>query len=76
ACECDLDLMRRNILQVRPTMRIFETSAKRNVGIQPFVDFILAEREQRLCLETAHVLGNTGASRGDLHCRWRAHGQG
>lgn len=63
ACECDLALMRHNLLQVRPTLRIFETSAKRDIGIEPFVGFILAERAQRFGARTeaAHVLGDTGA---------------
>lgn len=47
AVECDLELMKRNIRAVRPDMRIFETSAKRNIGIQPFVDFLIEERKQR-----------------------------
>ncbi|MCS7088923.1 MAG: hydrogenase nickel incorporation protein HypB [Thermoflexales bacterium] len=47
AVECDLELMKRNIRAVRPDMRIFETSAKRDIGIQPFVDFLIEERKQR-----------------------------
>lgn len=46
ACECDLSLMRDNILSVRPGMRIFEVSAKKGVGIQEFIDFVVAARSQ------------------------------
>ncbi len=47
ACECDLSLMRDNILRVRPDMRIFEVSAKKGTGIQSFIDFVVEARNLR-----------------------------
>lgn len=47
ACECDLRLMRENILRVRPGMRIFEVSAKKGAGIQSYIDFIVEARNHR-----------------------------
>lgn len=47
ACECDLALMRHNILDVRPGMRIFETSAKTGAGVQAFVDYLIEKRGER-----------------------------
>ena len=40
ACECDLGLMRKNILRVRPGMRIFEVSAKTGQGVGAFLDYV------------------------------------
>jgi hydrogenase nickel incorporation protein HypB len=45
ACECDLDLMRRNILAVQPGMRIFETSAKTRQGLPELTDCFVAARD-------------------------------
>ncbi len=45
-CECDLGLMRDNILSVRPGMRIFEVSAKKGSGIQSFIDFVVEARNR------------------------------
>ncbi len=47
ACECDLRLMRENILRVRPGMRIFEVSAKKGAGIQSYIDFTVEARNHR-----------------------------
>lgn len=40
ACECDLGLLRSNLLMVQPALRIFETSAKRGQGIAEFVKYV------------------------------------
>jgi len=40
ACECDLGLLRSNLLTVQPALRIFETSAKRGQGIAEFVKYV------------------------------------
>jgi hydrogenase nickel incorporation protein HypB len=48
ACECDVESMRRNILDVQPGMRIIESSAKTGAGIQEFVDLVVGQRERRV----------------------------
>jgi hydrogenase nickel incorporation protein HypB len=48
ACECDLAMMRENILSVQPAIRIFETSAKTGVGIAELVAFICQQRNAKL----------------------------
>ncbi len=41
AVECDVDLIKNNIKQINPDSLIFETSAKKNVGLQELASFIL-----------------------------------
>jgi hydrogenase nickel incorporation protein HypB len=44
AVECDLDLLERNIRQVRPPARIFRLSAKRGQGMDAWLDYLRACR--------------------------------
>ena len=48
ACECDLAVMRENILNVQPAIRIFETSAKTGAGIAELIAFICQQRNAKL----------------------------
>ncbi len=48
ACECDLALMRENILRVRPGMTIFETSAKTGAGVADFIRYVRQLRAEKL----------------------------
>ncbi|HEY3742027.1 MAG TPA: hydrogenase nickel incorporation protein HypB [Bryobacteraceae bacterium] len=43
-CEFNLEAARRNILAVRPEMRIFETSAKTGAGFEEWLAFLAAAR--------------------------------
>jgi hydrogenase nickel incorporation protein HypB len=47
ACECDLGLMRRNILAVQPGMQIFITSARTGQGLRELMDYFMATRALR-----------------------------
>jgi hydrogenase nickel incorporation protein HypB len=47
ACEFDRETARRNLLEIRPGIRIFETSAKTGAGLQEWLDFLAAERVAR-----------------------------
>jgi hydrogenase nickel incorporation protein HypB len=44
ACEFDRDLAVANIQSVRPGMRIFEVSAKKETGMRAWVDYIASQR--------------------------------
>lgn len=46
ACECDLDLAKKNLHSVRPNIQIFETSAKTGFGIDSFIEYLLASRQE------------------------------
>ena len=43
-CDFDRELALANIQEVRPGIRIFETSAKTGAGIAEFIDFLVGER--------------------------------
>ena len=47
ACEFDGDAARRNLLEIRPGLRIFETSARKDIGMREWLDYLVAEREAR-----------------------------
>jgi hydrogenase nickel incorporation protein HypB len=47
ACEFDRETTRRNLLEIRPGIRIFETSAKTGAGLQEWLDFLATERAAR-----------------------------
>lgn len=42
ACDCDLDLLRQNILAVQPGMSIYTTSAKTGQGVHSLIDDLIA----------------------------------
>jgi len=39
--ECDVNLIKNNIRQINPDSVIFETSAKKNLGIEELANFII-----------------------------------
>lgn len=47
ACEFDRDSARRNLLEIRPGVRIFETSAKTGAGLEEWLDYLESERSAR-----------------------------
>lgn len=47
ACECDLGLMRRNILAIQPDMHIFVTSATTGQGLRELMDYFTTMRALR-----------------------------
>ena len=52
-CEFDIEAARRNILEVRPEMRIFETSAKTGAGFREWLEFLASARAHRRTLVEA-----------------------
>ena len=44
ACEFDRETAHRNLREIRPNVRIFETSAKRGTGLLEWLDFLRTER--------------------------------
>jgi len=46
-CSFDRDLALRNINEIRPGIRIFETSAKTGAGMEPWLDYLAEERTRR-----------------------------
>jgi hydrogenase nickel incorporation protein HypB len=47
ACEFDGAAARRNLQDLRPGVRIFQTSAKKGTGMQEWIDFLAAQRDER-----------------------------
>lgn len=47
ACEFDREAARRNLLEIRPGVRIFETSAKTGLGLEEWLDYLESERAAR-----------------------------
>jgi hydrogenase nickel incorporation protein HypB len=46
-CEFDLELARKNINEIRPGIRIFETSAKTGTGIEEWLGYLAEARKGR-----------------------------
>jgi len=47
ACEFDRETARQNLLEIRPGVRIFETSAKTGMGMPEWLEYLVAERASR-----------------------------
>ena len=47
AVECDLELLERNIHEVRPGVPIFKTSAKKGTGLEDWVGFLMEQFEEK-----------------------------
>ncbi|MBN1866014.1 hydrogenase nickel incorporation protein HypB [Candidatus Sumerlaeota bacterium] len=45
--ECDVERMKREALEIKPSLRVFETSATADRGLDPFLDWIEASAAQR-----------------------------
>ena len=53
ACEFDRETARHNLLEIRPGVRIFETSAKKGDGMQEWLAFLRSERSARRHVEAS-----------------------
>ncbi len=53
ACEFDGDTARHNLQEIRPGIRILETSAKTGLGMGEWLDFLVAERAARRTIPAA-----------------------
>ncbi len=47
ACEFDRETTRQNLQEIRPGIRIFETSAKRGTGMEEWLDFLREQKAKR-----------------------------
>jgi hydrogenase nickel incorporation protein HypB len=57
ACEFDRETAHRNLREIRPNVKIFETSAKRGTGMREWLAFLRAEKAARSRTPTNQVLG-------------------
>jgi hydrogenase nickel incorporation protein HypB len=52
-CEFDQETAQRNLRQIRPDVRIFETSAKRGTGMTEWLEFLSTEKNARAAERSA-----------------------
>ncbi|MCS7204102.1 MAG: hydrogenase nickel incorporation protein HypB [Leptospiraceae bacterium] len=48
AVECDVELIKKNIHQINPNSKIFLTSAKKNIGLEEVVDFLIQTHQKKI----------------------------
>lgn len=47
ACEADMKAMHDNLQAIRPSIHVFETSAKTGAGLDEWIAFLVEQRDQR-----------------------------